>query len=111
LFFHHAIFNVKSQTVASREVIWIDARGVNGADMQERVRAAFVVSDETKAAGGIPHFQDSGSHLFPFCFQPHLKMPIANNNPAIIGRRLITRATTAMTIAIVARRFARASCT
>jgi hypothetical protein len=55
-------FNVKSQPFAFPDVVWIDACGLQGADMQKDIRTAGVVCDETEAAVGIPHFQGSGSH-------------------------------------------------
>src|ERR1035437_5570126 len=55
-------FNVESQALALPHVVWIDARGLQRADVKKYIRAPGVVSDETEAAVGIPHFQGSGSH-------------------------------------------------
>src|ERR1035437_3799422 len=55
-------FNVESQPFAFPDVVWIDARGLQRADVKKYIRAPGVVSDETEAAVGIPHFQGSGSH-------------------------------------------------
>jgi hypothetical protein len=61
-------FNVESQALALPHVVWIDARGLQRADVKKYIRAPGVFSDETEAAVGIPHFQGSGSHrsIFPF---------------------------------------------
>src|ERR1035437_8169073 len=53
-------FNVESQRLARPHVVWIDARGSQRADVKKYIRAPGVVSDETEAAVGIPHFQGSG---------------------------------------------------
>src|SRR5258707_15774099 len=47
-------FNVKSQPLAFPDVVGINACRLQGADMKKNVRTAGVVSDETKAAIGIP---------------------------------------------------------
>jgi hypothetical protein len=62
-------FNVKGQALALPDVVWIDARRLQRADVQKDIRTAGVVSDETESAIGIPHFQGPGSHpIFPFAF-------------------------------------------
>src|ERR1035437_7285356 len=65
---HTGAFNVESQALALPHVVWIDARGLQRADVKKYIRAPGVVADETEAAVGIPHFQGSGSHrsIFPF---------------------------------------------
>ena len=63
-----------SQTVAFLDVNWIDAGRLNGADMQKRVIAAFVVCDETTAAVGIPHFQIPEAILVPLRLHPKLNL-------------------------------------
>src|ERR1700724_1797549 len=65
-------FNVESQPLAFPDVVWIDARRLQRADVEKHIRTAGVVCDETEAAVGIPHFQGSCSHcaLFPLRLQP-----------------------------------------
>jgi hypothetical protein len=71
-------FHVISQPVAFPYGEWIDACGLQRADVQEQVRAAGVVADEAIAALGVPHFQFSGGHraipIFAFSQRMMLKV-------------------------------------
>jgi hypothetical protein len=70
-------FNVKGQPLAFLDVVWIDACGLQRADVQKHVRATGVVRNEAVTAIGIPHFQGSGRHrvLFPLRLRPRLYKP------------------------------------
>jgi hypothetical protein len=63
-------FYVESQPLAFPDVVRIDARRLQRADVEKHIRTAGVVCDETVATLGIPHFQGSCSHCahFPFAF-------------------------------------------
>src|ERR1700730_12601377 len=65
-------FNVESQPLAFPDVVRIDARRLQRADVEKHIRTAGVVRDETVATRDIPHLQGSCSHCahFPFAFSP-----------------------------------------
>src|SRR3984893_12676937 len=64
-------FNVESQPLAFPDVVRIDARRLQRADVEKHIRTAGVVRDETVATRDIKHFQGSCSHCayVPFAFR------------------------------------------
>src|ERR1700730_17874463 len=61
-------FNVESQPLAFPDVVWIDARRLQRADVKKHIRTAGIVCAEAVATLSIPHFKGSCSHcaLSPF---------------------------------------------